>query len=122
MAGHIPGPELDHMAVGVGYVGRAAAAVAELDELDGLAPLFEMFDESVELDLGEVKGEVDVHAAALAGQGRHRRQPQPDPRAFTGHYPDRIGPALDNGQAEGPGIEGLGALELGDGERELADA
>src|SRR5919204_3429759 len=119
MAGHIPGPELDHVAVGVGHVGRAAAAVAELDELEGRAPLFEMFDESVELDLVEVKGEMDVRAAALAGQRRHRRQPQPDPCALASYHPHCVGPALDNGQAERAGIEGLRALEVGDAECEL---
>src|SRR5687767_12484999 len=36
---HVPGPELDHVAVGIVHVGGAAAAVGELDLLHLLAAL-----------------------------------------------------------------------------------
>ena len=74
------------------------------------------------ISVPDVHRVVDVDAAAALLEA-DLRLPQADARAVAGHHPDRVavGPAVDDGESERVGVEGLGGLEVDHLEHELAD-
>ena len=123
VAGDVPGPELDEVAVGVVEVGGAGVRARREGVLGDLRALgAQVGDGGVVVGLGDVHGEVDVDAAAAALEA-DLGLPEADPRAVAGHHPDRVavGPAVDDRQAEQARVERLGGLEVDDFEDEFAD-
>src|SRR4051812_40175094 len=107
---HIPGPELDQVAVRIVYVSGAAGALeGRLLDVEALAA--QLLDRRVVVGVGDLHRVVDVLAAAAAVQPG-LRPPQPDAGALAGHHPDRLAlrPAVHDREAEGPCVERLGAL------------
>src|SRR4051812_1959442 len=88
--GHVPGPDLDQVAVRVVHVGGPAGAL-ELRLLDLLAERAETLDSRLVVGLGDVHREVHVHAAAAPEQA-DLRLPESDSRAISRHHPDRLAP------------------------------
>jgi hypothetical protein len=70
-------------------------------------------DGAVVVGLGEVQPDVDVDAAAAAGDAE-LRLPKADSRSLAGQDPDRftMRPALDHRQAQDDGVELLSRLEV----------
>src|SRR5205814_3675331 len=122
VAGNVPRPELDHVSVRVGYVGCAAPTIAEVLQMNDVPRAVEPRDELVQVRVGEVKREVDVTPAALAGQGRHARQPEADPCPLSGHEPRCILPALHHGEPKRARVELLRAPKIPHSQCEFAYA
>src|SRR5438067_10695502 len=123
VARHVPGPELDNVAVRVGDVrGPVVAVPVELVHLGFVPVAAQALEGGLELLAGEVQREVHVQPAPPAGEADLRR-PQPDPRARARHHPDRLPlfPALDDREPKCGGVEAFGRLEVDDLEHELAD-
>lgn len=75
MAGDIPCPEFDYMAIGIGDVRGASSSVAEVLDVDVITGALQVLNEAVEVRLVDVQREVDVSAAALTREGLHAHQP-----------------------------------------------
>src|SRR3712207_4818788 len=113
-------PRLDHVALRILDVDRAVAA-GVLDGPAGRVPgLAEAVDEGVEA-VGPGR-EREVHVApALVAELLLAGRPQAEARVVAGGQPDAVVLALEDLEPEGPGVEGLEALERADLEGQLRE-
>lgn len=121
MAGDVPRPQLDHVAVRVGDV-NGAAGLAEVLLVWVVPVLAQTGDRPVVVAAVDVHRVVDVDAPATIRYPDLRR-PEPDSRPRPGHQPDPVVlPPSDDGEPEHPGVEALRRLEVEDLENELVHA
>jgi hypothetical protein len=122
MVGHVPGPELDHVAAGVGDVGCSAATVAVLRVVviqHRITPFSQPLDNCV-VSVGRQPHRIVHVNSATASAQSYLRPPQTDASPVGCHHPNRlVRPALDHREAQDAGVELFSRLQIALLERDL---